>query len=67
MDDSGLPTRLWTTEELAELLRLPEKTLAEWRHKGTGPAFVRMGKHVRYRPEDIAAWLDASTEGQLAA
>jgi predicted site-specific integrase-resolvase len=32
-------------------------TLKAWRHRGRGPAFVRVGRAVRYRPEDLAAFL----------
>lgn len=49
---------LWTPEDLAAFLGIPEKTLTDWRYRGKGPAFKRVGKHVRYRPEDIREWLD---------
>ncbi|MDG3014148.1 hypothetical protein [Speluncibacter jeojiensis] len=42
------------------------QTLAVWRMKGAGPKFIRMGRHVRYRWEDVDAWLDALTEGGAA-
>jgi excisionase family DNA binding protein len=45
----------------AELLGVPEKTLAQWRYHGKGPAFVRVGKHVRYRVEDVEAFIAANT------
>lgn len=44
-----------------------EQTLANWRHLGTGPRFVRLGKvggRVVYRVADLDAWLDAQTVAQ---
>jgi predicted DNA-binding transcriptional regulator AlpA len=28
-------------------------TVRSWRLKGTGPRFLKMGRAVRYRPEDV--------------
>lgn len=50
--------RLWTVEDVAEYLGVPRNTLYQWRTKGYGPRGVRIGKHVRYRPDDVNAWLD---------
>lgn len=33
-----------------------EKTLANWRSSGTGPAFVKVGRQVLYRVRDVEAW-----------
>jgi hypothetical protein len=51
--------RLLTPAEAAELLGdMPVDTLRLWRYRGTGPRYVRVGRHVRYRPADLAAWID---------
>jgi excisionase family DNA binding protein len=51
------PEAIWLTrKEVAERIRLPEGTLAEWATKGTGPRYARFGKHVRYRLVDVLAW-----------
>lgn len=50
--------RLWTVEDVAEYLGVPRNTLYQWRTKGYGPRGVRVGRHVRYRPDDVNAWLD---------
>ena len=39
-------------------LGVPVGTLANWRYKGLGPAFIKMGRHVRYRSEDVARWVE---------
>jgi hypothetical protein len=49
---------LWGPEELEAFLGIPEKTLREWRYKDYGPEWVRMGKHVRYNPETVRAWVE---------
>jgi hypothetical protein len=33
--------------------------LAQWRHKGMGPAFYRLGRKIMYRGADLNAWADA--------
>jgi len=42
---------LITPATLSERLGLSQRTLSEKRITGTGPAFIRLGKSVRYRPE----------------
>jgi hypothetical protein len=53
--------RLWTDAEAANYVGKPTKTLANWRHLGTGPAFIKVGNRVRYRPSDVDRWLDEHT------
>ena len=33
--------------------------LAQWRHKGMGPPFYRLGRKIIYRGADLNAWADA--------
>ena len=33
--------------------------LAQWRHKGIGPAFYRLGRKIIYRGGDLNAWANA--------
>ena len=40
------------------MLGLPIATLANWRCSGKGPPFLRVGRHVRYRSQDVEAWID---------
>jgi hypothetical protein len=49
---------LLTQEQLAEFLQVPVRTIEGWRSRSYGPRFLRVGRHVRYRPGSIAAWLD---------
>jgi len=45
---------------------LPEKTLEEYRRKGTGPKFSRVGKHVRYNRRHIDHWLESCADEQTS-
>jgi len=49
--------KLLTPTEVAEILSVPENTLAAWRTRRQGPLFIRVGIHVRYRRVDIEAWM----------
>jgi excisionase family DNA binding protein len=51
------PRKPFTPKELSEYLSVPVRTLDRWRSQRTGPLFVRMGVHVRYRPEDVDQWI----------
>lgn len=48
---------LLTTTEAAKTLRLTKATLEAWRCRGGGPAFVKFGRAVRYRREDLEKFL----------
>ena len=48
-----------TPEALAERMGVPLKTVYGWNHKGTGPRYIRVGKHVRYKLADVVAWENA--------
>ncbi|MGO9032637.1 helix-turn-helix domain-containing protein [Mycobacterium sp.] len=42
-------TELLDINDVAAILRLPVKTLYEWRYTGQGPRSAKIGRHVRYR------------------
>ncbi|MGC1210778.1 MAG: helix-turn-helix domain-containing protein [Micromonospora sp.] len=48
--------RLWSVHEVAAYLRVPVETLYQWRKRKYGPPAARVGKHLRYDPEDVRAW-----------
>lgn len=50
-------TALWTAHDVAAYLSVPTSTLDYWRLKDLGPQFLRVGRHVRYRPSDVENWL----------
>jgi hypothetical protein len=36
---------------------VPVTTLYQWRHLGIGPSAYRVGRHLRYEPTAVQAWL----------
>jgi excisionase family DNA binding protein len=55
-----MTTELLTSDELSAELKIPKGTLNNWASQGLGPAFVKVGRHRRYRREDVEAWLTAN-------
>jgi Helix-turn-helix domain len=46
----------WTVEDVAAFLRVPVETLYGWRKRAYGPPAARIGRHLRYDPEQVRAW-----------
>ena len=44
---------------MAEYLAVPIKTLYKWRLERHGPPCARIGKHLRYVPEEVVAWVES--------
>lgn len=59
----GPHERLWGVREVAEYLGVPIATLYQWRYHGYGPRGGRVGRHVRYDPDDVRAWFASLTDG----
>ncbi len=53
------PQRPVPTRVAADMIGVSARTLETWRLTGGGPVFLKVGASVRYRPADIATWLDA--------
>ncbi|WP_329138237.1 helix-turn-helix domain-containing protein [Streptomyces sp. NBC_01476] len=54
-------SHLWTTEEIAQLLRVDPSTVRRWRAEQPpqGPPFIRLsGRVVLYDTHDLHDWLD---------
>jgi predicted DNA-binding transcriptional regulator AlpA len=49
---------LWTAEDVSVFLGVPVATLYQWRYRRTGPRAYRVGRHLRYRPVEVQAWLE---------
>ena len=56
------PAQLLTIDEVAEYLQIPVATLYQWRHKGMGPKALKLGRHLRYRPDEVEAWLEQQSD-----
>jgi hypothetical protein len=48
--------RLLETVHAADELGLSPRTLEGWRRRGEGPPYLKIGRRVKYRPEDIEAY-----------
>ena len=48
-----------TTHEAASYLRLSARALERLRVSGTGPKFVRLNHSIRYRQQDLDAYVAA--------
>lgn len=56
--------QLLTPAEAGCVLAMTKGALAQLRYMGTGPRFVRVsGRSVRYRQEDLDAWIRANLHG----
>jgi excisionase family DNA binding protein len=58
-----LPERYLTVVDVADLLAVPVETIYQWRRKRTGPPAFRVGRHLRFDPEDVRRWISSLIEG----
>ena len=56
-----IPSPLWTTKQAAVYLGLSMSTLNKWRCYGSGPAFLKLGRSVRYRKSQLDNFLTERT------
>ncbi|MFE8011470.1 helix-turn-helix transcriptional regulator [Streptomyces antibioticus] len=52
---------LATPPQIAEYCGVPLETVYRWSSRGGGPKFVKVGRHLRARWDDIEKWLDSQT------
>jgi excisionase family DNA binding protein len=48
---------LITIDRVAELTGLSRSTLAKKRCNGSGPAFHKLGRQIKYDRDDLSAWI----------
>jgi hypothetical protein len=58
---SILDEPLLREDEAAKELKVRPQTMSAWRFRGQGPAYVKVGKLVFYRPSDIRAYVASRT------
>lgn len=54
--------KLLTLDQLAEMLVVSPKTIHAWRAKRLGPPALKVGRHLRFRHEDVERWLDGQRD-----
>jgi predicted DNA-binding transcriptional regulator AlpA len=70
VDMESQPLRSFLTDtQLAEVLGISVAAIRRWRIEGRGPKFTKLGELrnsgvlVRYRAEDVEAWLASLPQG----
>jgi predicted DNA-binding transcriptional regulator AlpA len=54
---------LLTEHDVARITGMSVASVRRWRLLRIGPKFVKIGAAVRYRSEDLAAWLQSRPTG----
>lgn len=52
----------FSEEELAERLKCRAGTLQEWRRRGIGPRFFRIGNKINYTARHVNEWLQSQIQ-----
>jgi excisionase family DNA binding protein len=53
---------LWTVREVAQFLKVHEKTLLRWVRSGRFPC-IHVGTRLRFDSSDVFRWISARKEG----
>jgi excisionase family DNA binding protein len=64
--DRSPNAELLTVGELARILRVPKATIYRWRSTSAGPRGYSIGRHVRFRWEDVEAWLEERADDPVS-
>ena len=51
--------KLYTEKEMADLMGVSSNMLAHWRSYGQGPKYMKMGRLIRYRREDVEEYFSS--------
>jgi predicted DNA-binding transcriptional regulator AlpA len=62
-DQSAISRSLLNEREVAKLISISLASVRRWRLFSQGPRFLKIGSSVRYRVEDVEAWLKARPTG----
>lgn len=57
-ENSVILPKLWDQKTLAAYLGKSTAWCERARWAGEGPRFVKLGRHVRYRADDVLAWIE---------
>jgi len=56
-----MKTRLLDPKYVANTVGVKVATLAQWRYRGIGPRFIKVGKLVRYSEDDLQEYIQQRT------
>ena len=51
---------LLNERQVSEVLSISVASVRRWRLLRQGPKYVKIGAAVRYKPEEVAAWIESS-------
>lgn len=54
---------LLNEHEVAQMTKMSVATIRRWRLLHQGPRYIKIGAAVRYKPEDVSAWLGSRPTG----
>lgn len=54
---------MWDTVTTSAVIGVPPATLDQWAYLGKGPPYYKLGRHRRYRPREVDAWISANRHG----
>lgn len=60
--NSGIDTLL-NEHDVARITGLSVASVRRWRLLRQGPKYLKIGAAVRYKPDDITAWLESRPSG----
>ncbi len=60
------PKGTWREAQAASYLGMQVGTLRQWRFKSVGPVYLKIGRAVRYRQEDLDAYLEKVSVNPVA-
>lgn len=55
--------KLFTPQEMSKLTAIPVTTLAQWRYRGRGLPYLRIGRLIRYDAADVETYLQSCRVG----
>lgn len=54
---------LFDEHDLARITGLSVGSVRRWRLLKRGPKYIKLGAAVRYRPQDVSAWIESRPAG----
>ena len=59
----NVTSNLLNEHDVARITGLSVASVRRWRLLRQGPKYLKIGAAVRYKPEDISAWLESRPRG----
>lgn len=57
-----MDSQLLDIRQVADRCGVHPQTIHQMRYRGDGPPAVRIGRKLKFRPEDIEAWIESRRE-----